>query len=125
MRTNKNREDDGGNIFWVNNEDDADFPKNPDYCIKKKIELEKFDKSSLVKLKKILKISNHFRLDILRDILDIDEKNLIKIVKKWSADFDLEINGNYLRIKKETILEFIDALDKQFNEWEKTDMKNN
>ncbi len=96
-----------------------------DYCIKKNIEIEKLDRSSIVKLKKILRISNRFRLDMLMDILDIDKKTLIKIVEKWSADFGLEINGNYLIIKKDTVLEFIDALDKQFNEWEKTDMKNN
>ena len=105
------------------------YANNPeelvDYCIKKNIEIEKLDRSSIAKLKKILKISTRFRLDMLTDILDIDKKNLIKIVEKWSADFGLEINGNYLIIKKDTVLEFIDALDKQFNEWEKTDMKNN
>ncbi|MBA7560989.1 hypothetical protein ES708_02623 [subsurface metagenome] len=100
------------------------YANNPeelvDYCIKNKIEIEKFDRSFFVKLKKIVRVSNRFRLDMLMDIFDIDKKSLIKNVEKWSADFGLKINGNYLIIKKDTVQEFMDALDKQFNEWERT-----
>ncbi len=100
------------------------FARDPeiivDYCIKKKAEIEKFDRSFIVKLKKIVKISNRFRIDMLMDILDIDKKTLIKNIEKWSADFSLEINGNYLIIKKDMAQELMDALDKQFYDWERT-----
>ncbi len=104
----------------LNKEGYAKTPeKIVDYCIKNKREIEKFDRRSIVKLKKIVRISNRFRLDMMMDLLDIDKISLIKNIEKWSAEFDLEINGNYLIIKKDTVQEFMDALDKQFNEWER------
>lgn len=112
-------------IGGLNKDGYANDPvKIVDYCIRKERERKKFDKSSILKLKKILRVSNRFRLDMLMDILDIDKENLYSYVEKWSVDFGFEINGNYLIIKKDTVLEFIDELDKQFNEWENTNMKN-
>lgn len=97
--------------------------KNPkkivDYCIKKNIEKEKLNRSIVEKLKKILKVSNRFRLDMLMDLLDMDKKFLNKEIKNLVSDFGLEINENYLIIKNDTISDFIDALFLQFNEWEK------
>lgn len=46
---------------------------------------------------------------MLMDILNIDKKMLLKYIEKWSTDFGLEINGNYLLIQKDTVLDSIDS----------------
>ena len=103
----------------------ANNPKRiADYCIKNKIEKEKLNRSIKEKLKKILKVSSRFRLDMLMDILDMDKKFLLKEIKNLVSDFGLEINENYLIIKNDTISDFIDALFLQFNEWEKDRYEN-
>ena len=90
-----------------------------EYCyIKKNQEID-----SIQKLKKILKVSNRFRLDMMMDILNIDKKKFNNKLKNWSAEFGFKIDGEYLIINKETVLEFIDALDKQFRAWEKIEIR--
>ena len=86
-----------------------------EYCYIKKNQ----EKDSIQKLKKILKVSNRFRLDMMMDILNIDNKTLYKNLKDWSTDFGFKIDGEYLIINRETVLDFVDALDKQFRVWEK------
>ncbi len=100
-----------------------DFNSFAKYCFQKEFKKESFERDSIEKLKKILGVSNRFRLDMMMDILNMDKKTLIDKLKNWSADFGLKINGNYLIIKKDTVLEFIDALDKQFRVWEKIEKR--
>ena len=86
-----------------------------EYCYKINIQ----ERDSIEKFKKILNVSNRFRLDMLTDILNMSKKNLNNKLKKWSAEFGFKIEGNYLVIDKETVSDFIDALDKHYKSWEK------
>lgn len=86
-----------------------------EYCYKKNI----LDKTSIDKLKKILRVSSRFRLDMALDILNIDKKTFDVKILEWSKEFGFIVDGDYLVIKKDKISEFIDALDRQYKSWEK------
>jgi hypothetical protein len=76
-----------------------------------------FEESAINKIKKLLKISNRFRLDMMVDILNIDKYLLKNKLQKLCKEFDFVIDGDYVIINNDTISKFIDVLEKQFIEW--------
>lgn len=55
----------------------------------------------------------------MQNVLHIDKKTFDNKIFIWAREFGFIIDGDYLIINKETVSDFIDALDKQFAIWEK------
>ena len=88
-------------------------------CRQKKAKSEKLEKDLIEKIKKIIKVSTRFRLDMMRDILGIDEIIFNDKILNWARDFNFKIEGDYLIINKNTALDLINEFEKQFKMWEK------
>ncbi|MBA7507507.1 hypothetical protein ES706_06226 [subsurface metagenome] len=72
-------------------------------------------KDSLDKIKKLMKVSTRVRLDMMRDVLNMDPHTFNYKIIDWAYKFEFIIDGDYLIVNKETVSDFIDALDKQFS----------
>lgn len=77
-----------------------------------------FDKTTLEKLKKILKVSVRIKMEQMRNILEMDQKTFDKKIIDWADEFGFTIDGDYISISKESVDDFINALDAQFKSWE-------
>ncbi len=42
-----------------------------------------------------------------------------KTLREWYDQFPIEIKGDFLVVKKEDMEDFLKALDKQYDDWEK------
>jgi len=88
-------------------------------------EAERKEKEAMDKLKQIVSISERISLSMMRDILELDEKTFNQRIIDWAAEFNFTIDGEYLNVNKETVDDFIDALDRQFAMWGKTEQERN
>lgn len=70
------------------------------------------------KLNKMMQVSSRLRLDMMRKSLEMDEKTFLDKIYDWAAEFGFTIDGDYLIINKNTVSDFIAALDQQFASWE-------
>ena len=61
----------------------------------------------------------------MQDALDMDQKQFDFVIFDWAAEFGFTIDGEYLNINKESVSDFIDALDKQFTLWESSEKDKN
>jgi len=68
----------------------------------------------LEKIKKLMKVSTRFKLDMLREILNMDSHTFNYKIIDWAEEFGFTIDGDYLIIKKDMVSDFLDALEKQF-----------
>lgn len=89
-----------------------------EYKIKRDLQKRK-EKERLEKIKEMMEVSTRINLDMMRDVLDMDKKTFNNKIFEWAKEFSFIIDGDYLNINKETISDFIYALDKQFAIWEK------
>ena len=80
---------------------------------------EKEEKERREKLEKLMRRSTSIKIDMVRDILNLDTRTFNEKILEWADEFDFTINGDYLQFNKETVEDFIDILDKQFEEWHK------
>ena len=71
-------------------------------------------KDRLDKIKKLMKVSTRLRLDMMRDVLNIDPHTFNYKIIDWAYKFEFIIDGDYLIVNKDTVSDFIDAMDKQF-----------
>ena len=55
----------------------------------------------------------------MQNVLDMEKKTFDNKIFEWAREFDFIIDGDNLVINKDTVSDFIDALDKQFASWEK------
>jgi len=69
----------------------------------------------------LIKSSSKIKLEMIMDILDMNEKVFHQEFVKWTPDFGLKIEDDYLLIDKDKIPEIIDGLLRKFKEWEKLD----
>ncbi|TFF88657.1 MAG: hypothetical protein EU549_02615 [Promethearchaeota archaeon] len=83
----------------------------------------KDEKELIEKIKKIVKVSNKIKLDMMRKSLKISEDEFLDKIYDWAERYDFRIDGEYLIINKETISDFIDSLDSQFDEWNKKETR--
>ena len=67
----------------------------------------------------LVKSSSKIKLEMIMDILDMNEKVFHQEFTKWTPDFGLKIEDDYLIIDKDKIPEIIDGLLRKFKEWEK------
>lgn len=75
----------------------------------------------LDKLKQMLRVSTKIRLDMMQDILGLSKKLFNEQIFRWANEFDFTIDGDYIVINKETVLEFINSLDQLYEEWKKVE----
>ncbi len=60
-----------------------------------------------------------FKLEMMRKSLKMDEEQFLDKIYDWAEEFNFRIKGDTLIINRETINDFIDALDGHFKMWEK------
>jgi len=90
-----------------------------EYCSLEKTEQERLEKETIEKIKEMMEVSTRINLDRMQNVLDMDKKTFDNKIFKWARDFNFIIDGDNLVINKDTVSDFIDALDKQFASWEK------
>ncbi len=81
----------------------------------------KLERKTLEKIKQIMRVSTRISLDRMQEALDIDNKTFNDKIFDWAEEFEFTIDGDYLVINKETVSDFIDSLDRQFDMWEKAE----
>ena len=84
---------------------------------------QKREKIQTKKIKTILQVSDNIKLEVLRKLLRMEESAFYKKIINWAQQFNFKIEGDIIHVNSKTVSEFIDALDKQFIEWEKTEQE--
>ena len=90
---------------------------------KKKEKEEKEYKKILKEIKKLVKGSDKVKIDTIKEKIDVDEKVFYSKLVDWVSEFNFKVDGEYLLLNEETVSDFIDALDGQFQEWEKLEVE--
>jgi hypothetical protein len=70
------------------------------------------------KLKRIMKVSNKIRLDILRDLLEMDQNTFDNKLLNLLKQFGTKVEGNYIIVNKETLPEFYAFIDGKREGWD-------
>jgi hypothetical protein len=70
----------------------------------------------LKKFKRILKMSNRIKRNDIAKILGIPEDDIIMKLFDWADKFPFKIDGDFVVV--EDINAFVNAIDKQFEDWE-------
>lgn len=70
------------------------------------------------KLKRIMKVSNKIRLDILRDLLEMDQNTFNNKLINLLKQFGTKVEGNYIIVNKETLPELFKELDEKREGWD-------
>jgi hypothetical protein len=68
---------------------------------------------------KLMNVSSRFRIGMLKNVLNISEKDLNEKIKRWQHDFDVSVEGEYLIFNKENLPNILDLLDEKYKEWTK------
>jgi len=76
------------------------------------------DQDHLVRLRKIIKVSEGMEISQLAAMLDMDEKQVLKQLVDWAEQFDFTIRGKDLDFNKDTDDSFVDAIDKEYASWD-------
>jgi len=107
--------------------DTRDGKKFVEYCVKnlKKNKVldeqsskEKLDKNEVIdKIKKILHVSSRVRIEMMRNALEMDEKEFDAMIFNWAFDYGFKIDGDYIIIENVNIDDFISNLDSWFKNW--------
>ncbi len=80
------------------------------------------DKATIEKLKKILQVSDRVKFDTMRDALNMDKKSFNSRIFDWAVEFNFRINEDVVVINKDSVDDFIDMLDSQFETWGKKEL---
>ncbi len=75
------------------------------------------EKETVEKLKKILKVSDSIKLEMMRKTLKLDEDMFNYKIFDWASEFNFRIRGDEVVFNQDTINDFIEALDSQFKAW--------
>ena len=89
------------------------------YCRQIKKELNIIEKDTISKLKELIEKSPRVNLKQIKVALKMDTHTFNNKIIDWADEFGFIIDGDYLIVNKDTVSDFIDALDKQFAKWEK------
>jgi len=89
------------------------------YCRQIRKELDIIEKDTISKLKELIKKSPRVNLKQIKVALKMDTHTFNNKIIDWADEFSFTIDGDYLIVNKDTVSDFIDALDKQFAKWEK------
>jgi len=94
--------------------------------IPKKVKIEKKPKKITEKvqqLKKMLKVSTKIKLEMMRDALEMDPQSFNRIIFDWADQFGFVIDEDVVIINNESVNDFINMLDSQFESWENKEKK--
>jgi hypothetical protein len=68
-------------------------------------------------LRKMLKVSNRIKMDLMQRALGIDADTFSKKIFDWAADFGFKIDGDSVIIEGGDVNAFIAKLDAEFADW--------
>lgn len=92
----------------------------------KRIEKKRREQKNLLsKIERIMKTSSKIRLDMMREILQLNSSTYNSKILDWALDFGFKIDGDYIIIEGADVNAFISDLDRQFEHWktkEKVDL---
>ncbi len=86
-----------------------------------RLESERVGRERIEKLKKIVSVSEEIKLEMMRKTLKMDEDEFLDNIYDWASEFNFKIKGDLLIINQDTVEDFINALDNQFSEWERSE----
>ena len=75
------------------------------------------EKQALEKLKKIISVSDRIEIEMMQKSLRMDDELFLDKIYDWAAEFNFRIDKDVLVINQETVSDFLNALDKQFETW--------
>jgi len=64
---------------------------------------------------KLLKVSNKIKLNMMRDILQLDKDTFNNMILEWAVKYNFTIDGDYVLINKDTLPNFIEELNKLYD----------
>ncbi len=76
------------------------------------------DIAHMKEIKKLIKGADKIKIETIREKLNIEKQIFYPKIIKWASQFDFTLDGEYLILNKDTVSDFIDALDKKFEKWE-------
>jgi MFS family permease len=85
----------------------------------KKEKQKKIEVEAIEKIRRIVKVSDRIEIDMMRESLGLNKKEFLDKLYVWAEQFNFRIDGNILVINKDTVSDFLEALDKQFDTWER------
>jgi len=94
---------------------------NMSYMLKT-AQIKKQQQDKKGKIKKMLQVSKKIKIEMMRDGLKMEQEEFQEIIDKWASEFGFKIEGDYIIINNDTVLEFIEALDNQFAIWEENEI---
>ena len=77
------------------------------------------EREAIEKIKKMMKVSTRLKLDMMQRVLKLNQEVFEEKIFDWASQFDFTIDDDFLVVNKERIDDFIEALDKQFEIWDK------
>lgn len=79
--------------------------------------IRKSEEQILGTLRNMMEVSTKIKLDRMQSALKMEDHIFNEKIFNWARDFGFTIDGDYLIVNKNTVNDFMDALDKQFKEW--------
>ena len=64
-----------------------------------------------------MKTSSKIRLDMMREILQLNSSTFNSKILDWALDFGFKIDGDYIIMGNADVDAFISDLDRQFENW--------
>jgi hypothetical protein len=81
-----------------------------DYKSTEIVKQKKLEKKRVDQIKEMLDVSSRIRLDLMRDALDMDEKNFSIKIFEWAHQFNCIVDGDFLVVNPENVTDFLDNL---------------
>ncbi len=80
---------------------------------------QKYDVSpqKLHELRRLFESNPKIRLDMIQSFLNLEKPIFDRLILLWVTQFNLKIEGEYIISEKREIGDFLNQLDKEFNEW--------
>lgn len=69
---------------------------------------------NLLQLKSLLEISKRIKIEIIQTLLNLPKDELFDLLIDWGKKFQVEIDGDFLNINKETLPHLFEYLDKRY-----------
>jgi len=90
-----------------------------DYYKQRKIDQEQKRRFQIEKIRKMMKVSDELKMGIMQKALGLDEETFFENIIDWAVEFGFVIENDRIIINKETVSDFINMLDAQFQEWDR------
>ena len=69
-----------------------------------------------------MRFSDRIRLDMLRDLLEMDQNTFDNKLISYMKTFGTTVEGNYIIVNKDTLQDLLTALDENRGEWDKMEI---